>query len=63
MLSAICFNLDQSKVLSSGNGLKDNVNANINNKQERNCCQQFYISFVFESSTKRQNIRHNIIKV
>ena len=24
MLSAICFNLDQSKILSSGNGLKTN---------------------------------------
>ena len=23
MLSAICFNLDQSKILSSGNGLKE----------------------------------------
>ena len=26
MSSAICFNLDQSKILSSGNGLKNNIN-------------------------------------
>ena len=25
MLSAICFNLDQSKILSSGNGLSDEI--------------------------------------
>ena len=25
MSSAICFNLDQSKILSSGNGLSDNL--------------------------------------
>ena len=35
MLSGICFNLDQSKVLSSGNGLKDQQWPEVNNLYDK----------------------------
>ena len=41
MLSAICFNLDQSKILSSDNGLKMQLQSSFDTCQQGSCLYMF----------------------
>ena len=56
MLSAICFNLEQSKVLSSGNGLNDNILASSKLKAsifvDNKTNVTYNLKFVFEREEK-----------
>ena len=59
MSSAICFNLDQSKILSSGNGLK------VHDGQQFSHLQIFIYSLIFNQIAMftQRNITREILSV